>query len=551
MRLRLKLTGESRFGQLKYYEYIHMAATMAMDIGIGSRHVPKRGRFRKADARSLDTAKQASIHPAEDVRNPDLSMASRSRDKSPDTASLEARRTFLSCYIICAGVSLSLRRPNMLRVSSYIRDCADHLEQSPDAISTDPNLVAWVRLIMVAEEISTSFSYDDPGGMASITELRTQMMLKDFEARLASWYNTHDAVLTGSLIIMYYTVRLYLFEIALHVDHAPEDFKAPYQMGELHPIQDAEEVPTQVLAESVAGCINSAHALLTTFLLMDVESLRALPVFSYVRISFAAFILAKLSLSAAHPRSRIARVLDKDSLKVQNYMDRAILHVRNIVGNRKSRVPSIFLALLFKLRQWCLNPTSLIEDSEQAVHASDSRHKHEEPGPSLLQSVTELDQNRITEHISSSSNSPQTVSPEASGGNTSSTSIGSTNHDASMLPPTGASTYEQSTQHLYGSTTTGTEAAQVFGQQPAPTFDTMQQDPTSIYNQPFDQMDVDGNDLFQFLGDMTSFPEGGLTGLDDWATMAPNELAAMGQMNLMNWQVPGSYQGSTTGRGAG
>ncbi|EME88050.1 uncharacterized protein MYCFIDRAFT_27880, partial [Pseudocercospora fijiensis CIRAD86] len=27
----------SKFGQLKYYEYIHMAATMAMDIGIGSR----------------------------------------------------------------------------------------------------------------------------------------------------------------------------------------------------------------------------------------------------------------------------------------------------------------------------------------------------------------------------------------------------------------------------------------------------------------------------------------------------------------------------------
>ena len=29
----------SKFGQLKYYEYIHMAATMAMDIGIGTRPV--------------------------------------------------------------------------------------------------------------------------------------------------------------------------------------------------------------------------------------------------------------------------------------------------------------------------------------------------------------------------------------------------------------------------------------------------------------------------------------------------------------------------------
>ena len=83
-----------------------------------------------------------------------------------------------------------------------------------------------------------------------------------------------------------------------------------------------KEVSTQVLAEAIAECVSSAHALLTTFLDIDVDSLRGLPVFSFVRTSFASFILAKLSLSCADPSSRIGKVLDRSSLQLESYMDR-------------------------------------------------------------------------------------------------------------------------------------------------------------------------------------------------------------------------------------
>jgi hypothetical protein len=336
-----------KFGQLKYYEYIHMATTMAMDIGIGSRIVPHRNLFCTKPQRG-----RAPLHPLEDATNPDLSMTPRSRDHSPDTGSTESRRTFLACFVICSGVSMSLRRPNMLRVNSYIRDCLEHMERTPDAAPSDRTLVAWVKLVIISEEICNSFSYDDPGGIASITELRTQLMLKDFEKRLSGWFtSTAEADMTESLTIMYYSIRMYLHEVALHVDHSPEDFKAPYQMGPVHEWQ-GDEVATQILAEAVADCITSSHNLLKTFVETDPEKARGFPVFIYVRISFAAFILAKLCLSAAHSGSRIGRVLDKSSLKVEQYLDRAILHVRAVVGPVRCRVPAIFLALLFKLRQW-------------------------------------------------------------------------------------------------------------------------------------------------------------------------------------------------------
>lgn len=59
-----------KFAQLKFYEYIHMAATMALDIGIGSNPMIERNR-----------------------RTPDQSPAS----DAPDPAEIERRRTFLAC----------------------------------------------------------------------------------------------------------------------------------------------------------------------------------------------------------------------------------------------------------------------------------------------------------------------------------------------------------------------------------------------------------------------------------------------------------------------
>jgi Fungal specific transcription factor domain len=68
-----------RFAQLKFYEYIHMAATMALDIGLGTN--PKTFKSRR--------------------------RAEAEREASPvvelDDEEMEKRRTFLVCYLITTG----------------------------------------------------------------------------------------------------------------------------------------------------------------------------------------------------------------------------------------------------------------------------------------------------------------------------------------------------------------------------------------------------------------------------------------------------------------
>jgi hypothetical protein len=158
----------------------------------------------------------------------------------------------------------------MLRTNSYIRECVAILEQSPDALPTDRIIAAWTSLVMIAEECSVAFSYDDLGGIASIADLRTQLTMKDFAERLSTWYRKYSGTdtLSAELKIMYYNVRLHLNELALHVDHSPEDFRAPFRMGHLNVMPEADDIPSAVLANAIADCISCSHKMLDEFFSM-------------------------------------------------------------------------------------------------------------------------------------------------------------------------------------------------------------------------------------------------------------------------------------------
>ncbi|KAK6412753.1 hypothetical protein LTR95_017927, partial [Oleoguttula sp. CCFEE 5521] len=354
----------SRFVQLKYYEYIHMASAMAMDIGICTRPPhSKRNRFPAGTA--------GNVHPTEDAANPDLSMSSRPAQTELTSDSIECRRIFVACYGICAAVAFSLRRPAMMRMTTYTRESLASLDISSQAVPGDRVLVAWVRLVAISEEIRDAFSYEDSGGMASILGPTTQRLITAFDVRIQEWRSLVTQIGNPPCLeTMYHTIRLFLHELVLHVDYSPEDFKAPYQMGPLQPCDIIGALPTKVGVDSIGILTENSHALLELFLSLDPATARALPVFSYVRMSYAVFLLAKLHLSASSKRSKLVSLIDRESLQAEHYMDRAILHVRDVIGEQACRVPSIFLALLFKLRQWCQRP-DLIRQAEGYGEPSD------------------------------------------------------------------------------------------------------------------------------------------------------------------------------------
>ena len=187
-----------KFEDLKFHQQIHMAATMALDLGLANKpkRVPRGDQSSKMFVANLVEEKRSTsqttrfpgAHPwdtayeagsADHVMSPKKSL--------PDSGALESRRTLLACYLFCASVSMSLRLPNFLRYSSWMADCSTVLKTSPDAAPTDKRFVAWVQLQRLVEECGTNFALDSPDDTVSLADERAQIMLQSYEKQLESW----------------------------------------------------------------------------------------------------------------------------------------------------------------------------------------------------------------------------------------------------------------------------------------------------------------------------------------------------------------------------
>jgi hypothetical protein len=113
------------FEELKFYQLVHIAAVMALDIGLGKPNKPG-----KAGAVAAGLFRDNQWR----------------RQPFPDSESVESRRAWLCCYFLCCNTSMGLRRPNLIRWTHYMAECVKVLETSPDAYPSDLNFCAWVSL---------------------------------------------------------------------------------------------------------------------------------------------------------------------------------------------------------------------------------------------------------------------------------------------------------------------------------------------------------------------------------------------------------------------
>lgn len=144
---------------MKFYQLTHMAMTMAIDLGLGKRKL-------RGSKPPLWGAQQSRRHPEQD----------------PTT--IEARRTWLLCYYLTVNVAMSLHRPFLLRWTSFMAECMDVLESSPDAAPTDKYFCHLVWTHQLAEEIGFQFCMDDPSISVNLSDHMTQHRIRSFEREL-------------------------------------------------------------------------------------------------------------------------------------------------------------------------------------------------------------------------------------------------------------------------------------------------------------------------------------------------------------------------------
>ncbi|TQV97272.1 C6 transcription factor (War1) [Cordyceps javanica] len=396
------------FEELKFYQLIHVAAVMAIDIGLGRR---TNGRARAAASSSFSGAGGMGMGMGMggmggggmgggwgSFRGGGRAAA------PPDPTSLEARRTWLTCYYLASNTAMSLHRPHLIRWTSFMADSMRVLETSPDAAPTDRYFCHLVWTHHLGEQIGAQLSMDDPdavgaagagtgaGAGVDIADPRTQYALRALERDLERYRaGVPPERMHATLKIAFDLLNLYMHETVLHADHFGEppsaddddDDNSKNGPGVQQHQQQQQQRKQQPLSaqhiNALTSCLAAINGIFTTFLGMDVESIRCLPVFNFVRVAYAVVVLMKMYFSAEPPppppsgasgesgastttttggpagaswSGDFGAVFTRDSMRVRQHLDALLDKFRETAAGDRCRPASKFLVVLAMLRSW-------------------------------------------------------------------------------------------------------------------------------------------------------------------------------------------------------
>lgn len=147
-------------------------------------------------------------------------------------------------------------------------------------------------------------------------------------------------------------VNLYMHEVAMHVDHNVDEFKPPFTEDALRTIDQPQEALSTSHISALSSCLASIDGIFDCFLTFDVATIRCLPVGHFVRVAYAVVVLIKMYFAASAPNSELGKVINKDDMKVDQYLDRLVDIFKASAAEEKSRPAAKFLMVLIMLRTW-------------------------------------------------------------------------------------------------------------------------------------------------------------------------------------------------------
>ncbi|KAF2160557.1 hypothetical protein M409DRAFT_28941 [Zasmidium cellare ATCC 36951] len=318
-------TPMEKFESLRQYQFAHLAATIAMDIGLG-----------------------------------DESAAADNENISDD---LDRRRTLLSIYMLCTGISVQTGRPKMLRFTNYMQRCIDRLKSQDSISHQDQWFLAWVELQRLTETAADVF-FTTP---TDISLPANQQAVAEFCHKLDEWRHDLPINLEGALEIHYHYVRSMVLCVCLYVDHDLADFRPPFRVRALNR-QAAPSAPmTPFLARTTIALVETVHSAIDAFLSFSSIELLAAPMIYYIRTLHPLSILLMLDIACRRPENEMAKIIDQDTLRVGEYFH-ALQRMLSPYESETQRTPAKFLAIIKRMETWWQS-----QSEQSSDHARDLR----------------------------------------------------------------------------------------------------------------------------------------------------------------------------------
>jgi len=205
-------------------------------------------------------------------------------------------------------------------------------------------------------------------------------------------------------------VNLYTHEVAIHAEHNAEPYSGDPNGPRTEPLSPAH-------IDALSNCLTSIDGAFELFLKFDVETIRCFPVAHFVRVAYVVVVLIKMYFSAAIPNSELGKVINKDNMKVEYYLDGLVSLFKASAAQEKSRSSAKFLMVLIMLKTWFHRqkehkPSS---EKESSNTAPPSRHEAVTDTPNA---TTHISSHHTAQHLGySPANTPLQLLSEVATGN--------------------------------------------------------------------------------------------------------------------------------------
>ncbi|RAK90942.1 C6 transcription factor [Aspergillus costaricaensis CBS 115574] len=315
-------TPPDNFEEVKFYQLSNIAVSLAMDLGLNRKAIPKSKPF--ALVKELISKKSSIV---------------------VDLDSAEARRTWLACYFVAVQCAVSLRRVNLVRWMPYMDECVEILEKSPEALPSDKGMIQWAKLAHILEDIAVQFTSDDAPTVSSFSDPKFLYTLRVLERQLDQWRReTPPEHFSPILKQADCIINLFLHENAMHVEFHRDDPKTAND--------DLASPTSPAHINALSTCLTSIHDAIDTLCSIETKDLVLTPTVALARTSFAIVALIKIYSIVSSPDTRMAQVIDLSSLKTEYYLDKVIRHYTKAGETPGGRTPAKFSVVLSLLRNW-------------------------------------------------------------------------------------------------------------------------------------------------------------------------------------------------------
>jgi len=269
-----------------------------------------------------------------------------------DPASLEARRTWLACFVALSTSSISMRRPNTVPWNDHHQDCLLFLESRGDYFDT--LLCQIVRITQIIQEISNQLCLFHLATFVDGNHYSTHATIETLRNKIHAWAAQipPDLASSQTLKVWGHVAMIHLYEVVLHTPTNKSSFAAPFIPGRIA-VKDFPK-PAQIispLATALESIVQNCHAVIDTVAEMDSALVLSLPSFCFAPpVIYSLYVLVTALVAATDPANTYGQCLSNESFCI----DQCGLKLRGLVARLKPLDPtmSCFTTRLFDATGW-------------------------------------------------------------------------------------------------------------------------------------------------------------------------------------------------------